>query len=537
MRNKLTIILFGLLIAVGWTNALAQQQPTQNLAERLALTLVDNVSVYDPVEQTNTYTNTLQLTQPGNDNPYKFTAGMLNNGDNIITIARQGMKDGANEGSPVDVASINLRAEVTTPVADIVDMIDFYGDGSNIPSSERYITASELAGYGASNPTNWGTSEDGEGLVLQTSGYPYITAVDGLTFTVPDGYSNANMMIYIGVGDDAYYGYFAFQVNQNGWTVTDQVTANDEINFVLSGVNSGDVIAFLGARSTSSGYSLTASPDVSYIVIEYLPSTYIPSVELNPTLSLYNSSNNTWGTATSLGAAATYTTNDAITLTGQVADEFTVVIPADNSHPDSYSYKADIDANVVMPAPGATVSSFTAGIDFSPLNTINITGEGLWQMMEGSGRYYTSSARTSTCAILDYWGSILYTLPDTFMGNQVSVTVTSCTGDNGFGARTLYVNGVPYTFTAGESHTWTVNTGPNGAIEFKSPSDTYSVGISTIVITSGNTSSMNAPVNNNGLKLKMNRLGQEDLKTLEPKPFIDKAPVRINDVKSINLKK
>ena len=97
MRNKLTFILFGLLISVGWTNVMAQSQPSVSPAERLSLSLVDNVSVYDPVAQTNTYTNTLQLTQPANN---KLTAGMLNNGDNHITITRQGIKDGANEGNP-----------------------------------------------------------------------------------------------------------------------------------------------------------------------------------------------------------------------------------------------------------------------------------------------------------------------------------------------------------------------------------------------------------------------------------------------------
>ena len=44
-------------------------QSTTPVNERIGLTLVDNRSVYNPVDQTNTYTNTLRLSQPTGTSP------------------------------------------------------------------------------------------------------------------------------------------------------------------------------------------------------------------------------------------------------------------------------------------------------------------------------------------------------------------------------------------------------------------------------------------------------------------------------------
>ena len=160
MKKKLTTLLFGLLLAVGWTSVMAQQQPSVSPAQRLALSVVDNQSVFDADAQTNTYTNTLRLSQATGD--YKLTAGMLNEGDNYITIHRLD-----NLGGDVECLRVNLNTEVIEQESEVIDMINFYGDGSNTPSSNTAISASDLAG------TCWGT--DGSNLIWQTSGYAYVT--------------------------------------------------------------------------------------------------------------------------------------------------------------------------------------------------------------------------------------------------------------------------------------------------------------------------------------------------------------------------
>jgi hypothetical protein len=511
-----------LLLATGWANALAQGTSTTTPAQRLQLDVVDYESDFDKDNEVNVYTNTLSFTM-GNGNQ-KVTAGMLNEGDNLIKIHRLG-----SDGSNTEVVRVNMNANVTTPKTELIDVLDFYGDGSNKPSGTTTITSSTIGNF--TNSTNWGTN--GSNLIWQTSGYGYISGQGGLTYTVPAGYSNANFQFFFMVGSNARGGTFIYNVNDEGWYIgDDSATANGEASFILS-LSSGDVVSIYGA----SGNSLYSSPDIKILGVFVFPDSYIPSIDVTPTISKFNSDNNTWGSATAMGSATTLTVNDEISLSGQVTDVFSVEIPNDNSHPDSYSYKADFNANVELPAAGSTGTSLNAGIDFSPLNNILVTGDGNWELMEGAGRYYTSSARTSTCVIMDSWGSVLFTLPPTFMGNQLSVTVTTCTGDNDYGAGVVYVNGIPYTFTAGESHTWTVNTGANGVIEFRAASDHYSAGISTIVITSGNPSSLNAPANNNGLIFKKNPFGRDNSKAFEPKPFTDKAKVRVNDKRSINVNK
>lgn len=80
-------------------------QSTTPVNERLGLTLVDNRSVYDPVGQTNAYTNTLRLSQPTGTSP-KLTAGLLKEGDNFITLQRTDDADNITK-----VARINLNAD------------------------------------------------------------------------------------------------------------------------------------------------------------------------------------------------------------------------------------------------------------------------------------------------------------------------------------------------------------------------------------------------------------------------------------------
>lgn len=103
MRRIINYMLCSLLLATGWTNALAQGSPTTSPVERLKLTLVDNKSTFNIDEQKNYYENTLRLSQP--DGNYKLTAGLLKEGDNLITFTRTD-----DQGGTLDFARINLSA-------------------------------------------------------------------------------------------------------------------------------------------------------------------------------------------------------------------------------------------------------------------------------------------------------------------------------------------------------------------------------------------------------------------------------------------
>ncbi len=474
MRNKLTIILFGLLLAVGWTHAMAQQQPTASPAERLALSVVDNVSVYDPVAQTNTYTNTLQLTQPANN---KLTAGMLKNGDNIITIARQGVRDGQNFGASADVATIKLNAVKTTPSLEVINQIDFVNDGGSLPSQMEYFTNAQLQ---AIDP-NWSSSSNGEGLVRTTEGSVFSRDYDGLTFTVPNGYSNATVKFTVSVGSNANGGYFTYQINSDSWSVcAGNVTANSTVNWVFSDINSGDIISFLGASVSNGQLGLDITPYIKSIKIELIPVSYMPSIDV-----IYN------------GVTNSYSPNDFINLSvlGNVTDVFSVET-ADNSHPDAYSYKADFDADIVLPEPGTTGMDFSATADFTACTTTNLTsgtftGYNGWSFNDS---FADQDDNDNIIGYIEYYGSILFTMPANFMGSTVNVTVTSgpCLDHDGSGV--LYVNGVEHTFNGVSTYTWNVPVYANGVIEFKAPSNTWSADIASIAITSGNGSSMNAPI-------------------------------------------
>ena len=473
-KTVLFTLVCSLLLAVGWTGASAQDSPAANpTAQRIGLQLVDNKSVYTIEDEVNNYENTLGLCQPDGD--YKFTAGLLNEGSNHITLYRQG--EGEDEGTPV--ARINLQAEYDEPQDGYIAGLNF---ASSAPSSQTYITQSML-------PTNWGTTDNG--LVWQTNGYAYVAAQGGLTFTVPDGYSNVMLQLIVYVGSDARGGYFAYNVNGAGWYVTSQVSANSGYTLrTFTGINSGDVISIYGGESSGGSYYLANSPDIELIIFNYIPETLMPTVTVTPTVS--NMSDGTWSDESPIGTAATYTVNDLINLDGMVMTDRFGESTATNEHPELYVYKVDFDANLVLPSSGATGLDFQASADFAAATstsptTATFTGPNNWTFV-GTNVYTPSAGR---CAYIMYYGTMMYRMPDTFLGNSVNVTVTASTGDDGAGD--LYVNGVLHTFTAGETYTWTVPTGPNGAIVFKSNGETYSNDFTQIVISSGNGASLNAP--------------------------------------------
>ena len=501
MRRIFYFITCSLLLVAGWTNALAQQQPSVSPAQRLALSVVDYQSTYDADAQTNTYTNTLQLSQPTGD--YKLTAGMLNEGDNYITIHRLD-----NTGGDVECARVNLNCVQNGPMFEILDYADFYGDGTSAPSSNTYISSSDISNFGGSC---WSTN--GSSLIWQTNGCAYVTGANGLRFTVPSGYSNAILEVIIYVGSNARGGYFAYNVNGNtSWSYGADAEAGKVSSFIVGqALSTGDIIGIWGINSA--GTSLYDSPDIEFIAVRKYPDSFTPTYEVTPTISYWDEENETWGEASALPgtSATTYTDNDVINLTGQVIDEFSVEIPADNEHPDYYSYRADFDADITLPASG-TGTDFYASADFTGCTTDYLTS-GTFTGYNGWSFYSSYSYEDDNNDIwgfVEYYGSITFTMPNSFMGNSVNITVTSgpCLDHSGSGD--LYVNGVLHTFNGASTYTWNnVAVTAGGTIEIRGPRNTWSADIASIVISSGNGSKMNMPLQQN--KAKNSLIGDGNL--------------------------
>jgi len=474
MQRGLLFILCSVLLSVCCVQALAQAGYSPD--KRLELSLVDNKSTYVVDDEKNNYENILRLNQP--EGEYKLTAGMLNEGDNVIVLHRSDDKGHDNE-----VALINLLSEIIyKPVYD--GLIDFYGDGTHLPSSQTTMTQAML-------PANWGT--DGSNLVLQTNGCAYITGKGGLTFTVPAGFNNDTLQLVVQIGDDVRGGYFSYSLNNGSWYImSTQVTAGE--TFIIrtyTGVNSGDIISIYGGLKDGDSNYTNPSPDIKMIGFHKIAKTLIPTVTVSPTISHWNGS--AWGQETSLNGA-TYSVNDQIDLAGlgTITDAFSEST-TDNGHPSSYSYQVDFDADVVLPSGSSTGKDFLASADFTTATTSNASsatfgGENNWTFY-GAKVYSPSAGR---CCYLQYFGAIMYTMPASFMGNSVQVTITSNNSSDGAGD--LYVNGQVHTFTAGETYTWTVPVSANGAIELKCVSDDFSIDFTRIVISSGNGAALNKAV-------------------------------------------
>lgn len=451
MRKTILHITCGLLLATGWANALAQG--TTSPAQRLNLELVDNVSNYNIATQQNEYTNTLRLSQPTSDN--KLTAGMLNNGDNLITVTRQGVKDGQNVGNPADVASINLSATITTPeFIENISEIDFstYTSGSTITLTAPWSSSSlTRATYG----TYSGKARIG------SNGY--------IRYTVPAQYNGGYFDVYVNAAQTG-----SFRVNGTSYSINQA----GQWNFLTT---VGPLTT--GSQITIQGPSGSNSPYMSGVALDWSPASYMPSIALTPTTTVNGE--------TTVGTTATYTPNDNIALASvSIIDEFTAET-SDNNHPDHYKYEADLDANISF-VENSTQSSFLAAVDFSSNGTVY--GPGAWGLLgDGTGIYNVgSSSEQILGGVIFKAGAMTYTLPNTFDGNQVNVTVSSCSGT--YGAGTLIVNGESHTFTANSQYTWTINTGANGVIEFRCPDNqSFAVAISMVIITDPNTSLLNAP--------------------------------------------
>jgi hypothetical protein len=327
-------------------------------------------------------------------------------------------------------------------------------------------------------------------VILQTNGSGYIPSAANstfLAFTVPNGYDNETVILTVEIGNNNRYGYLGISQNTTESWAMCATTAGNSLNLNYT-VNSGDVIRFVGIESYNGDWYIADSPDITMIELRE------NNITVTPTVSYYRDGNWTTPVALPNTSAATYSINDIITLSGQVADEFSVEITTDNDHPDSYSYKADLDANVMFPSSDIGGDNFYAKVDFSgctstAAESATFTGPNNWNFF-GTFSYHPSGY--NWCGYIMSYGAFTYTMPSSFYGNSVTVTVTSNTDADGAGH--LVVNGEDYQFTAGETHSWTVPVTTNGIIEFKPlEGETYSIDIASIVITSGNGSSLNAP--------------------------------------------
>ena len=328
---------------------------------------------------------------------------------------------------------------------------------------------------------------------MQTNGSAYITGKGGLTFTVPAGFSNDTLQIVAEVGTNIRDGYFSYCLNDGSWYVlTGGVNAGETtILTTLTGINTGDVISLYGGQKDGDSYYSVPSPDINMLGFHKIAKTLIPTVTVSPTISYRNGT--AWDQETALNGA-TYSVNDQIDLVGlgTITDAFSEST-TENGHPSRYSYSVDFDANVVLPSGSSTGKDFLASADFTTATTSNASsatfgGENNWTFY--GAKVYSPSA--GKCCYLLYYGAIMYTMPASFMGNSVQVTITSNNSSDGAGD--LYVNGQVHTFTSGETYTWTIPVSANGAIELKCVSDDFSIDFTRIVISSGNGSALNMAV-------------------------------------------
>ena len=514
MKQLMTTIVCSLLLAVDWNGAWAQAPAgTSPAAQRIGLRLVDNKSTFVNDAERNDYENVLGFYQLNED--YPITAGMLNQGNNLVTIYRQ--SENNSEFSPA--VRLNLSAKDSIPEPKYISALSF----TNAPSSETTITASML-------PANWGTTANG--LIWQTNGSAYIAAQGGLTYTIPEGYSNATVQLIAYVGTNVRGGYFGTNLNGEGWYVSSEVSAGGSyIVKTFYNVSSGQTISIYGGIQQNGSYYLNQSPDITQIGFRLMPDSYIPLMTVTPTASQMGDDG--WSDESPLDVQPrTYTVNDLIDLDElQVSDTF-AESTANNDHPGYYNYKADFNANIEIPAGSATGTDYYASADFAAATSATpsaaaFVGENNWNFYNTN--VYSPSA--GQCAYMTAYGRIVYMMPASFMGKSVNVTMTSSTGSDGAGE--MYVNGVLHNFNAGETYTWTIPVTAGGAIEFRGIATTFSIDFTKIVISSGNGAPTGAP-RHDITESKADQAKGTDGKTMTLQPLAESktesnSMIRIND--------
>lgn len=455
MSKNYYYFICSLLLATGWANALAQGTPAVSPAQRLKLDLVDNVSTFNIDDQQNEYVNTLRLSQP-TDN--KLTAGMLNEGDNYIVFSRQG----DTETAPTEFARINLNATSQKRDAAILTDIE--------------LTSTTLNATGWTMSSNALQYSSTYGCCRIRSGSSYY-----IRYTIPQEYDGGTILLNIGTYTAGY-----FKING---TTTSQTTANSWNQYSLTGLNSGSTITIYGS-SSSGGNS--ASPYIAGIYIIWAPPTIVPTINVTSTYS--QKEGNNWVNVSTLGSN-TYSPNDNVNANSfnvDVIDTFNESTE-NNNRPNSYNYSVDMDAHIDWTD---MTGDYYASVDFTKgdgddLTTPEFIGSNNWDYLLVS--YYIPNGGTIPAMYLSGNSDFIYTMPPTFSGNTVNVTVTST--NHNYGAGNLMVNDVNHAFAAGETYTWTnVPVSAGGVIQFKMKSgDQYTCDIAKIIIQSGNGSASNAP--------------------------------------------
>lgn len=501
MRRILLLITFSLLLMAGWTHVSAQEAATP--AQRLKLILVDNKSTFIIDDEQNHYVNTLRLDQP--EGSFQLTADMLNEGDNIITITRQDDNGGNNECIRINLAAVFNASSVT-----ITPTVSHY---VNIAWSDEDPLGHTI------------TCQRGEVINLSTieveddffepiaenthpSRYEYSASMDA-NIVLPD----PNIPVILTPDNDIIMGSeTSADVLVSGYYLTEQATLTVTGPFAVSPatltadeVNNGTMvtISFTGSNHSGTG-TLTITSGTATLTVNISHRSADPVIITTPT-TVNISGSATSGTftvqGTDLEGPITVTGNanftvspTSIAMEDAMAGNVTVTITPKSSITTLTS------GTITLTSPGAAPVTvqvtydppFYASIDFnkctsSDATTAEIIGYNGWSLTNltiyNPGQY---------CGYLSRGRSITYTMPTSFTGSMVYVTVTNDgTGSSSSGS--LLVNNSSHSFSGGSSYTWAVNVSAGGTITFSAPSNNYSCDIAKIVISAVNPAALNRP--------------------------------------------
>ena len=389
------ILLIALLIATGLTASAQGTGPT--ITERLALTLVDYQSQYSAVTELNTYTNTLRLGQPA-DNDSKLLVDMLREGSNYLVFHRTD-----DQGNDVQFKRINMMTSFVAGQATEIGSFDCSTYTVQTYQDDNSQTHSIIA---LTSP--WG------GYLEKYTGGFYTFTTDGFYFTIPAGVNNAQITVAIHTSNSQYAsGYFL--INDEVYSVD----ANTTNIIQLSGTYStGDVITFVGCDADG---TLNVSPDLVATGKAVSVTARSVSYSLTPCIQDWDGTNG--GAYTLLpNAQQTAAPGTAVNLAnfGNIVDNFTAST-ADNTHPESYSYRvtyyygANQPADPNAPILSATPTMLTINGENTQTASFNVSGSRLVGNVTVTG---DANFTVNRASITPTNGTV----------NNVSVTVTAASG-------------------------------------------------------------------------------------------------------------
>ena len=494
-------LLLSIFLITGWMFCQAQSTGAPN--QRLRLDLVDNKSTFDIDNEQNHYVNKLRLNQ--SDSPYQLTAGMLNEGDNIVTVKR--IDDNGNE---TECARINLRTVINASSVVITPDASYYRDNSwsDVEPVGTTITCQfdeviDLSSIEFEDDFIESTVNN-----MHPARYEYLASMDA-NIVLPD----PSIPVILTPDNDIIMGAeTSVEVLVNGYYLTEQATltitgpfAVNPSTLTADEVNNGTMvtISFTGSNHSGTG-TLTITSGTTTQIVNISHRSADPVIIANPTTVNISgtATNGTFtvqgfdldGPITVIGNANFTVSPTSIAMEDAMAGNVTVTIT-----PKSSIFSLT-NGTITLTSPGAesvTVQvtydpPFYASIDFnkctsSDATTAEIIGYNGWSLTNltiyNPGQY---------CGYLSRGRSITYTMPTTFEGSMVYVTVTNDgTGSSSSGS--LLVNDSSHSFSGGSSYTWAVNVSAGGTITFSAPSNNYSCDIAKIVISAVNPATLNKP--------------------------------------------